>query len=124
MLEFAVRLPNIDYQACPAEKLPFDDSSVDVITSAQAFHWFKHDQFFKEAKRVLKPNGTIAIMGYAFARIKGSPKASELIEQLGVQKLDGYWGKLVETGGFNFHAHAKVCVAFRRRKSTCGQSIS
>lgn len=111
MLESAVKQPNIDYQACPAEKLPFGDSSVDVITSAQAFHWFKHDQFFKEAKRVLKPNGTIAIMGYAFARIKGSPKASELIEKLGIQKLDGYWGKRCTCldGGYR----PKVCRILR-----------
>jgi trans-aconitate 3-methyltransferase len=93
MLEAAVQKHNIDYQACSAEKLPFEDSSIDVITSAQAFHWFKHDEFFKEAKRVLKPNGTIAILGYAFARIKDSPKASSLVEELGLKKLENYWGK-------------------------------
>lgn len=91
MLESAVKGPNIDYQACPAEKLPFDDKSVDVITTAQAFHWFKHDDFFKEAKRVLKPQGTIAIIGYAFARIKGSRNASELVEKLGLETLADYW---------------------------------
>ncbi|KAH8553176.1 S-adenosyl-L-methionine-dependent methyltransferase [Umbelopsis sp. PMI_123] len=91
MLEAAIPKPNIEYTACPAENLPFDDSSIDVITSAQAFHWFKHDQFFKEAKRVLKPNGTIAIIGYGFARIKGSPKASSLIEDLGLKKFENYW---------------------------------
>lgn len=93
MLESAVKGPNIDYQACPAEKLPFDDKSVDVITTAQAFHWFKHDDFFKEAKRVLKPQGTIAIIGYAFARIKGSRNASELVEKLGLETLADYWGE-------------------------------
>ncbi|CAO3694695.1 unnamed protein product [Umbelopsis ramanniana] len=91
MLEAAVQKPNIDYQVCSAEKLPFEDKSIDVITSAQAFHWFKHDEFFKEAKRVLKPNGTIAILGYAFARIKDSPKASLLLEELGTKTLEKYW---------------------------------
>ncbi|KAM3578932.1 hypothetical protein VKS41_008724 [Umbelopsis sp. WA50703] len=91
MLESAVKASNIDYRACPAEKLPFEDKSVDIITTAQAFHWFKHEEFFKEAKRVLKPEGTIAIIGYAFARIKGSQKASDLVEKLGLDTLGNYW---------------------------------
>jgi ubiquinone/menaquinone biosynthesis C-methylase UbiE len=98
MLEAAVQKPNIDYQVCSAEKLPFEDKSIDVITSAQAFHWFKHDEFFKEAKRILKPNGTIAILGYAFARIKDSPKASLLLEELGTKTLEHYWGKEKDPG--------------------------
>lgn len=93
MLQAADKRPNIDYLACPAEKLPFEDKSVDVITTAQAFHWFKHDQFFEEAKRVLKPNGTIAIIGYEYARIRESQQASDLIKKIGLETMGDYWGK-------------------------------
>ncbi|KAG2183555.1 hypothetical protein INT43_006561 [Umbelopsis isabellina] len=91
MLQAADKRPNISYSACPAEKLPFEDKSVDVITTAQAFHWFKHDQFFEEAKRVLKPNGTIAIIGYEYARIRESKQASSLIRKIGLETFGDYW---------------------------------
>ncbi|CAM0143250.1 unnamed protein product [Umbelopsis sp. WA50703] len=88
MLQAADKRPNIHYLACPAEKLPFEDKSVDVITTAQAFHWFKHDQFFHEAQRVLKPEGTIAIIGYEYARIKESQQASDLIKKIGLETFN------------------------------------
>lgn len=45
-----------------SEKL---DVKVDMITVAEAAHWFlPFKDFLKEAKKVLKPNGTLAIWGY------------------------------------------------------------
>lgn len=38
------------------------DESVDVITAAQAFHWFDAEAFKKECKRILKPNGKVVIV--------------------------------------------------------------
>ena len=45
-----------------AEEITLDDSSVDVIVCAQAFHWFNNEEFKKECKRILKPNGHIVLM--------------------------------------------------------------
>jgi ubiquinone/menaquinone biosynthesis C-methylase UbiE len=44
------------------ETLPFDDGSVDAITVAQAFHWFRHDAAVTEFARVLKPGGGFALV--------------------------------------------------------------
>ncbi|RUP48951.1 S-adenosyl-L-methionine-dependent methyltransferase [Jimgerdemannia flammicorona] len=78
MLSNAVQKPNIDYQEASAERLPFADSRVDVITSGQAFHWFDHPKFFGEAKRILKPRGTLAIFGYSVSIIKDNKEATDI----------------------------------------------
>lgn len=38
------------------------DKSIDLITVAQAFHWFDTYAFKKECKRILKPNGKVLII--------------------------------------------------------------
>jgi len=38
------------------------DHSIDLITSAQAFHWFKRDETKQEFIRVLKPGGQVALI--------------------------------------------------------------
>lgn len=60
-----VSSPNISYRECPAEELPFEDGSVDLVTSMSAFHWFDHPRFLQEAHRVLKTHGCLALINYA-----------------------------------------------------------
>ncbi|KAG9271197.1 putative methyltransferase DDB-G0268948 [Astyanax mexicanus] len=55
---------NITYRTGTAEQLPFPDGSVDLLTAATAAHWFDSEGFLKEASRVLKPRGCIALLGY------------------------------------------------------------
>uniref|UniRef100_A0A3B4ZFM1 Putative methyltransferase DDB_G0268948 n=1 Tax=Stegastes partitus TaxID=144197 RepID=A0A3B4ZFM1_9TELE len=56
--------PNITYRRCVAEELPFADSSVDLVTAMSAFHWFDRPRFLREAHRVLKPRGCLALLNY------------------------------------------------------------
>jgi len=51
-----------------AEALPFADASFDVVSCAQAFHWFEPRAAFGECARVLRPNGTLAIFWKHAAR--------------------------------------------------------
>ncbi|KFO88032.1 Putative methyltransferase, partial [Buceros rhinoceros silvestris] len=60
----APSLPGISYLVCPAEELPFKDASVGVLTSFTAAHWFDIEKFMREANRVLKPGGCVAISTY------------------------------------------------------------
>ncbi|XP_078507146.1 putative methyltransferase DDB_G0268948 [Lissotriton helveticus] len=53
--------PNVSYLNAPAEKLPFEDESVDLITASVAAHFFNKDEFLKEVDRVLKSNGCLAM---------------------------------------------------------------
>jgi len=52
---------NLQTKQAPAEKLPFDDNSLDCIFSFNAIHHFKINEFAKECNRVLKNNGLLFI---------------------------------------------------------------
>lgn len=55
---------NVSYMLAPAEKLPIEDASVDLVNAGLAVHWFKIDQFASEAVRVLKTNGCLALHAF------------------------------------------------------------
>jgi len=63
-LSFAKLHPNIEYKIGKAEQTGFQDDTFDLITVAQAYHWFRFDEFEKEAKRVGKKGSVIAVWGY------------------------------------------------------------
>lgn len=68
-LEHAKMAPNIEYIKAPAEETPFENCSFDLITIAQALHWFEFDKFFAEAERVSDFDGIIAIWGYERSQV-------------------------------------------------------
>lgn len=72
----------IDFQVGPAENLPFlKDGCVDLITVAQAMHWFNHEQFYKEVDRVLKPEGVVALYGYGLP-VETNDEAHRLVSHV------------------------------------------
>jgi len=52
---------NLQTKYAFAEKLPFDDNSLDCIFSFNAIHHFKINKFAKECNRILKNNGLLFI---------------------------------------------------------------
>lgn len=64
-LEHAVQVNNIFYSVGPAEKTTFPDQSFDLITVAQALHWFNQPAFYSEVKRTAKPGAWLAAWGYS-----------------------------------------------------------
>ncbi|KAA3619274.1 MAG: class I SAM-dependent methyltransferase [Calditrichaeota bacterium] len=85
----AVKLENIKYVVANAEKTILQDGSVDLITVAQAFHWFNSAKFYAEAKRVLKNRGIIAIWSYNLISI--SPNLDTVIADFYSTTLHGFW---------------------------------
>jgi len=57
---------NLQTKYAFAEKLPFDDNSLDCIFSFNAIHHFKINEFAKECSRVLKNNGLL----FVYTRLK------------------------------------------------------
>ncbi|MCP4644338.1 MAG: class I SAM-dependent methyltransferase [bacterium] len=45
-----------------AEDTRLASESIDLITVAQAFHWFRPDETRREFERILRPNGTVALI--------------------------------------------------------------
>ena len=56
--------PRVTYFVAPAEASNLDDRSVDLVTAAQAVHWFDRPRFWAEARRVLRPKGVVAVWTY------------------------------------------------------------
>lgn len=63
-LKHAQRHPRIEYVVAPAERCPLPDGSVDLVTVAQALHWFDLDRFYAEVRRVSRPAGLLAATCY------------------------------------------------------------
>lgn len=69
-LDHAPPIPNVEYRLVPAENSRLAVESVDLITVAQALHWFDLTKFWHEANRVLKPGGVLAAWSYGIFRIE------------------------------------------------------
>lgn len=63
-LDNAIAGENIIYKVAAAENTFFKNQEFDLITVAQAIHWFDFDVFYKEIYRILKRNGIFAVLGY------------------------------------------------------------
>ena len=62
--EYTSTEPAVEFIVGDAHHLPFESSSVDLLTCAMAWHWLDAVKFYDEAKRVLKPGGCLAIYGH------------------------------------------------------------
>ena len=88
-LDHAVKRKNIFYSKSQAEKTIFRDNQFDLITVAQALHWFDQAVFFDEAKRVGKPGAILAVWGYAMLYIE--PVIDSLILEFYNDVVGPYW---------------------------------
>ncbi len=88
-LNNAERRPNIIYQKERAESSSFENDQFDLISVAQAIHWFDFEAFYAEVYRTLKPGGTFVVTGYALLRI--CPEVDEVIDHFYTEIIGPYW---------------------------------
>lgn len=81
--------PRIDYRVEPAEHCSLESTSVDLVTVAQALHWFEPTGFHAEVARVLRPGGLLAVWCYGLCRV--SPEVDALYDRLYHQILADDW---------------------------------
>ena len=80
---------NIEYSVQRSESTLFQDEAFDLITVGQAYHWFDFEAFGKEANRLLKPEGLIAIWSYGIFRV--NPVLNEYIDDFLNNVTGPYW---------------------------------
>ncbi|HKJ07730.1 MAG TPA: class I SAM-dependent methyltransferase [Gammaproteobacteria bacterium] len=98
-LSHAPRRSGIAYRVAGAEESGIETGSVDLVTVAQALHWFDRERFYAEVAGVLKPGGVLAVWSYNLLQI--SPELDRLIGRLYGDIVGGYWPaqrRLVEDG--------------------------
>ena len=91
MIAHALPTAGVEFHLGRAEDIPARDHCADVIIVAQALHWFDQNAFFKEAERVLKPGGLLAILVYG--RLSVSPKIDDIIEDYYLNVVGDHWPK-------------------------------
>lgn len=89
----------ITFSVAPAHESELGPATCDLVTAAQALHWFDIPAFFREAHRVLKPRGIVAVWTYGGPAL--DDPACDAVLQNYVREVDPYWPPervLVETG--------------------------
>ncbi|MFC3609722.1 class I SAM-dependent methyltransferase [Stutzerimonas tarimensis] len=96
----APRHPRVDYRVALAQQSSLPARSVDLITVAQALHWFDLPAFYAEAQRVLKPGAVIVAWSYGIIQVEGEALNAE-VAHFYHRVVGPYWPaerRHVETG--------------------------
>ncbi len=81
--------PGVSYRVATAERSGLDSGSVELVTVGQAFHWFDAAAFFREAKRVLRPKGVLALWCYGVCEV--SEECDAVIDRLYSGIVGDFW---------------------------------
>jgi len=91
--------PHIVYRQANETASGLRDRSADLVTVAQAAHWFDLPAFYAEALRVLRPGGVLAMWAYGLAMI--TPPIDDIVERFYRETVGRYWPperRHIETG--------------------------
>ncbi|MEW6133288.1 MAG: class I SAM-dependent methyltransferase [Pseudomonadota bacterium] len=80
---------NVVFRVATAEASGLADNSIDLVTVAQAAHWFDLPRFFAEAQRVLKPAGVLALWGYG--RLDLPAGMDEIFQRFYGETIGPWW---------------------------------
>lgn len=98
-IENATKVDGVTYKVEKSEESSIEDNSIDLITVAQALHWFNVDTFYTEVDRVLKNKGILAVWSYGLLNI--NTEIDKTVHDLYCTTLGPYWPperKIVEEG--------------------------
>lgn len=79
----------VEYRVAPAESSGLEADTVDLISVAQALHWFDIRAFFAEAQRVMKTDGVLAVSAYNLLTV--SPDIDALVNRFYFDTTGPFW---------------------------------
>jgi len=82
---------NVEYHVEPAHACSLQTETADLVTVAEALHWFNNDDFYEEVQRVSRRDGVFAAWSYGSCRV--DPKLDSLIDYLKHNVLRDHWAK-------------------------------
>lgn len=88
-LKAAERHAGVHYFAGAAESSALRAGSIDLVTVAQAFHWFDQPGFYAEVNRILAPGGAFAV--WCYTALIASPEIDAVITRFYRETVGDYW---------------------------------
>lgn len=88
-IERAVAHAQVEYRVAEATASGLRAARVDLVTIAQALHWFDTPAFYAEVRRVLKPHGVCAAWGYGLMRV--APAIDTVLDRFYHDVVGPYW---------------------------------
>jgi SAM-dependent methyltransferase len=85
----AVAHPRVSYHESAESAPMLADRSVDLVTAAQAAHWFDLKVFYPEVRRVVRPGGLLAIWNYGICAI--TPEVDVVVGHFYEETVGPYW---------------------------------
>lgn len=85
----AVPAARVHFAVEPAERCSLPDRSCDLVLAAQAAHWFDPAGFAAEVRRVLRPGGLVAAIGYGWWYV--DPEVDAIIAEKLLRPLQPHW---------------------------------
>jgi SAM-dependent methyltransferase len=88
-LGHAQRREGVTYHAAEAARSGLRSGSVDLVSVAQAMHWFDLDPFYEEVRRVLRPGGVLS--AWTYERFKIDERIDERVDEFAEEIVGPYW---------------------------------
>jgi SAM-dependent methyltransferase len=80
----------VEYRTTPAEQSGLPEETADLITVAQAAHWFDLDAFYAEVRRVAKRDAVLALITYGVLHLNES-EPERIVQHFYSDVLGRYW---------------------------------
>ncbi|MFD1259936.1 class I SAM-dependent methyltransferase [Entomomonas asaccharolytica] len=98
-IDNAIPHEHVSYYCASAEQIPLTDNCANLITAAQAAHWFDLLKFYAEVQRIAVDGGVLALISYGVLNLE--PVLNERFQHFYWQQIGRYWPaerQLVDTG--------------------------
>lgn len=82
--------PRIEWRIAPGERSGIPSATCDLVIVAQALHWLDVEEFFREAARVARRGGLVAVWTYGDVRLD-DPAADAVVRHFARTVVGPYW---------------------------------